>query len=421
MAIYDFFLSRNGAASTPENYVGHAGRLFYDSDTGVIKISDGITPGGTSIPITLATETVAGAIKLGPGIALNGQGQIIIDSEGLDFNFGDFEAITGEYTDETTYALLSSANVDEDIVIASNGDGAVKVVGQFDIYQTNGTVTGSLEDYEPFFRVKDDGQVRILVPLADTQEGGVEIIGSGLGTALLPGIAGTMLHLTGNANLPTRVYHDTLGEYSSYVFRRYNGSVISPTAVLADQDVGRINFTAATSSGMGSVSTAQIRVAALESQTDTAQGSKITFTVTPIGSAATSRVDVATITTADGVSATKFTTAGTVTARNYVGQARDAGTLGAAGTLTIDFATDHNVLVNLTTTATIAFSNITAGKTVTVLVKNATGNNRAVTTGVVAGNTSNGNAAPNVNDGRTGVFVYRSFGTATTDVYCEFN
>jgi hypothetical protein len=110
-----------------------------------------------------------------------------------------------------------------------------------------------------------------------------------------------------------------------------------------------------------------------------------------------------------------------VTAKNYSGQARDAGTLGAAGTLTIDFATDHNVLINLTTTATIAFSNITAGKTVTVLVKNATGINRAVTLGVVAGNVSNGNAAPNVNDGRTGVFVYRTFGTASTDVYCEVN
>jgi hypothetical protein len=32
-----------------------------------------------------------------------------------------------------------------------------------------------------------------------------------------------------------------------------------------------------------------------------------------------------------------------------------------------------------------------------------------------------GNAAPNVNDGRTGVFVYRTFGTATTDIYCEVN
>jgi hypothetical protein len=118
---------------------------------------------------------------------------------------------------------------------------------------------------------------------------------------------------------------------------------------------------------------------------------------------------------------TSLTVTNLVTAKNYSGQARDAGTLGAAGTLTIDFATDHNVLINLTTTAVIAFSNITAGKTVTVLVKNATGANRAVTLGVVDGNCSNGDAIPTVNNGRTGVFVYRTFGTATTDIYCEVN
>jgi hypothetical protein len=118
---------------------------------------------------------------------------------------------------------------------------------------------------------------------------------------------------------------------------------------------------------------------------------------------------------------TSLTVTNLVTAKTYAGQARDAGTLGAGGTLVIDFATDHNVLVNLTTTAVIGFVNTSSGKTVSVLVKNASGANRAVTLGVVAGNTSGGNAAPNVNDGRTSVMVYRTFGTATTDVYCEFN
>jgi hypothetical protein len=230
-----------------------------------------------------------------------------------------------------------------------------------------------------------------------------------------------MLQITGNPELPARVYLDGNAEYASFVARRFNGTVAAPTAVLANQDVFRINATAATSSGMGGVALGQIRITALENQTTTAQGSKIVFTVTPIGSAATSRVDVATISVADGVSATKFTTAGIVTARNYSGQARDAGTLGAAGTLTIDFATDNNVLVNLTTTATIAFSNITAGKTVTVLVKNDTGSNRAVTTGVVAGNHTGNTLTPTVNDGRTGVFIYRTFGTATGDVYVEIS
>jgi hypothetical protein len=118
---------------------------------------------------------------------------------------------------------------------------------------------------------------------------------------------------------------------------------------------------------------------------------------------------------------TSLTVTNLVTAKTYAGQARDAGTLGAGGTLVINFATDHNVLVNLTTTGVIGFINTSSGKTVSVLVKNASGANRAVTLGVVGGNTSGGNAQPNVNDGRTGVLVYRTFGTATTDVYCEFN
>jgi hypothetical protein len=307
MAIYDFFLSRNGAVSTPENYVGHTGRLFYDSATGVIKLSDGTTPGGLSIPYTIASDTVVGGVKAGPGVTINSEGQILIDSEGLSFSFGDFSGTVGTYTDETEYALLSSINADEDVVVASNGTGSIKVVGQFDIYKTNGSVTASLEDYEPFFRVKDDGQVRMLVPAEDPIEGAVEIVGSASGNYIPPGQAGAMLQITGNPELPARIYLDGNAEYASFVARRFNGTVAAPTAVLANQDVFRLNATAATSSGMGGVALGQIRITALENQTATAQGSKIVFTVTPVGVAATSRVDVATITTADGVSATKFT------------------------------------------------------------------------------------------------------------------
>jgi hypothetical protein len=334
MAIYDFFLSRNGAASTPENYVGHTGRLFYDSATGEIRISDGATPGGQPIPITIATTTTVGSvrpgagfsitaggtlglnagpmfeldesdvfqlkagtadriggIKAGEGVNITSDGTLTINLDDIeDFSFGDFSATTGTYTGGETYALLSSVNADEDIVIASNGDGGIKNVGEFRIYAPNGTVTAALEDNDPFFQVKGDGQVQILVPLADTTEGGVEIIGSALGTSLQPGIAGTMLHMTGNAEIPTRVYHDTLDGYSSYVFRRYNGSVASPTQVLADEAVARINFTPATDAGMGNVAFAQIRVQALEDQTTTAMGSEIQLFVTPEGSPSTSRI-----------------------------------------------------------------------------------------------------------------------------------
>ena len=337
MAIYDFFLSRNNGP-TLANYVGHAGRLFYESATGEIRISDGTTAGGNPIPITIATDSTTGAVRPGAGLSVTAGGVLTLNTgpsfffdgddllrlrpgtadliggikagEGVNitadgtltinldeieaFSFGDFTATAGTSTDLEEYALLSSVNEDEDIVIASNGDGGVSIVGQFEIHATNGTVTASLET-EPFFKIKEDGQVRILVPLADTQEGGMEIIGSDLGTSLLPGIAGTMLHLTGNADLPTRVYHDTLGDYSSYVFRRYNGSVITPTQVLADEAVARINFTAATDAGMGNVSFAQIRVNAIENQTTTAQGSEMLFFVTSQGDTASNRKNVLSI------------------------------------------------------------------------------------------------------------------------------
>jgi hypothetical protein len=212
----------------------------------------------------------------------------------------------------------------------------------------------------------------------------VEIIGSLLGTALAPGIAGTMLHITGNAGESTRVYHDTLSDYGSYVFRRYNGSVASPTAVLVNEDIGRINFTAATSSGMGNVATSQIRITALENQTPTAQGSKMVFTVTPIGAAATSRVDVATISTADGVSATKFT--GPLTG-NVTGNVS-----GNAGTVTNGvYTTDTGTVTNTMLAGSIA-NNKLSNSTISGI---ALGSNLAALTinGYLTGTSYNGSTA----------------------------
>jgi hypothetical protein len=78
-------------------YVGTAGTLFYDEANGALRISDGVTPGGSLISYPVASTTQLGGVKLGPGVVLNGDGQIIIDSEGLDFSFGDLAATVGTY------------------------------------------------------------------------------------------------------------------------------------------------------------------------------------------------------------------------------------------------------------------------------------------------------------------------------------
>ena len=473
-------------------YVGEFGTIFYDENTGELRLSDDVTPGGLPLftpavsfvqnteptetiegtfwykpstfelsvyhngdfrpTIDLATESKIGGVKLGPGVITNSEGQIIIDSTGLDFSFGDFTAITGSYSDSTAYAQLSIINPDEDIVIASNGNGDIKVVGGFEVYATNGSVTGSLET-EPFFRILEDGQVRILVPLADTTEGGLEVIGSDLGTSLEPGLAGVMLHLTGNEGLPTRVYHDTLNDYGSYVFRRYNGSVITPTQVLANEDIARFNWTAATDAGMGNVSTVQIRITALENQTTTAQGSKITFTVTPVGSASTSRVDVADITVANGVSATKFTgpvlqngnsnvtiaangnvtvsatgnanvvtvsSGGLTMAANKVitQTVRDAGSVGGT-TVTLDWNTDSMVHCTFTSDFTVAFSNYTAGRTITLIATNTSGFDSDVITAGISSVNMQGDSTLTVTQQTTAIITYYCTGTTVASVFAS--
>jgi hypothetical protein len=91
---------------------------------------------------------------------------------------------------------------------------------------------------------------------------------------------------------------------------------------------------------------------ALENQTTTAQGSSITFTVTPVGSSASARVDVANVTVANGITATKFTTAGTLTATGGVndslGDVRSIPQNAENANYTLQ-ATDSGQMVNITT------------------------------------------------------------------------
>ena len=245
---------------------------------------------------------------------------------------------------------------------------------------------------------------------------------------------------TPNATTSTIVSRDSSGNFAANVITANltgvvtgsvsgnAGSVTNGVYTTGDQNIGgNKTFTSAIN---GTITTATyattFNTGTLVTRATTATNAGYAYSINT-GTLVSTAVTAGTVTTAAQPAITSvgtltgLTVTNLVTAKNYAGQARDAGTLSGGGTLTIDFATDHNVLVNLTTTAVIGFVNTSSGKTVTVMVKNATGGNRAITLGVVAGNTSGGNASPNVNDGRTGVLVYRTFGTATTDIYCEFN
>jgi hypothetical protein len=401
--IQNFFTSRDNNANT-QSYVGQTDRLWYNPDNNTIRVSDGNTPGGlpvdyssganitandiTANNITANTVTVntaitstggnvnvagnliisgnispasnvkIGGVKAGPGANISNDGTLTINTAGLAFSFGDFTANNN---------ILTLVNLDQNMVLATQGNAEIQLVGNIGFYKSNGLPP---DPNNLFFFARDDGQITIFVPTEDPLLGALEIIGSSTGNLIAPGQPGAMLHLTGNPGTPTRFYIDGNDNYVSLVARRWNGNVTNPTQVLAGEDVLRINATAATNLGggnVGNVAMAQISIMALENQTVTAQGSEITFTVTPVGQPATSRVDVANVTVANGVTATQFTTAGAVTATGNV----TGGNINTAGIVT---ATGNVVAGNVRTAGVVtATGNITGGNVLTGGLISATG------------------------------------------------
>jgi hypothetical protein len=388
MAIYDFFLSRNNGP-TLQTYVGHKGRLFYDDATGEIRLGDGVTPGGFPIPVAFATSTTAGSVKpngsfsiaadgtlallaatdtriggvrLGPGVETNAQGQIIIDSEGLDFSFGNFAAIVGEYAagapkEGESYALLQSIEENEDVVIASNGTGSVNLVGEFRVFATNNTIDEALTELAGF-RITADGQVRVIVPDATTLTGGVQIVGNSLALQQDPVNTGVMLHITGQDGDEARSYVDAVGGYAGFVGRRMNGTAASPSGVLANQEVTRFAANVyASDEGFGDRGVGQLRWYAAEDITSTNKGGRAEFWITPVGAATTQKIvsfDGNGITMAEGKTIT-----GTVSTATNLAAASNILT----GTVTVE---PPNINAQSTNTQTATVTGLTTGHKVIV-------------------------------------------------------
>jgi hypothetical protein len=170
--------------------------------------------------------------------------------------------------------------------------------------------------------------------------------------------------------------------------------------VLAGDDVLRINSTAATDAGVGNVAMAQIRTTALENQTTTAQGSSITFTVTPVGSPASARVDVANVSVANGVSATKLTSSNPTGGIGYIA--------GAGGTVTQLTSKAEPVTLNkIAGEITTANSAVAGGANVPfVLINSAIANTDVmIVNHVSGGNVGRYMITPSCNNGNAAITI----------------
>ena len=517
MAVYDFFLSRNNIP-TVSTYVGHSGRLFYDPAERVLRISDGTTAGGevfnglvtvanteptqnfqgqiwldpqtfelsvyhngNFIPtIDTATSTKIGGVKLGPGVTTNGDGQIIIDSEGLDFSFGDLASTTETYAvghpqAGDDYAVLSTINANEDLYLVSNGTGSVDVVGEFKVYKTDGDVAGAILE-EPVFKVKSDGQIQMLVPGADEVAGALTIVGSTSGEFISPVNTGVMIHVTGNyasPGTPSRIYNDSQNAFGAWVTRRFNGTVASPTAVLANEEIMRLSGTAHNGTTIPGTGNQRIIFVARGNQTISNQGGAIELWVTPINTTTIAKIasvestgivlesgkvltgnvtgnvsgsagsvvnalTAGTYLTSGGtyngstartfaVDATTDNTVSKVVARdsngivagtNFQSTVRDAGSVGGT-TVTLNWNTDSMVHCIFTDNFTVAFSNYTAGRTITLIATNTSGFDTDIITAGISAVNMQGDSTLTVTEQTTAIITYYCTGTTVGSVYAS--
>ena len=339
------------------------GPAFNVSNNGVLTLNAGpsfTVDGSNYFQLKAATSSTIGGIKAGPGVVVAPDGTLNINSAGLSFSFGDFYAGAN---------VFSTIGENEDVIIASNGTGTVDVVGQFAIYQSDGSISGALSQ-NPIFQVSADGQTQILVPVQDSTKGAVEIVGALDGTFQTPVNTGVMLHVTGNPSVGntatiSRIYNDAQGTYSIYVGRRYNGTATNPQPIVAGDIITRYAANGYNTSGWEPIGQGRIGFTALENFTTSSQGTQIDFGVAPIGGTYLNIVTATTI-TATGTTSVRFfgpltgnVNASIVTATTII------GTLNGSAS-TASFATTSGYAQSFNTN-TVVTTAVTAGKVANAL------------------------------------------------------
>ena len=234
-------ISSGKSIADVSTFVGEKGNLFYDTSSGNIRISDGSTPGGLALNLSIGT-----------------------------FNAGDFKFVSN---------TVSMALTNENMNLVANGTGVVNIVGPLNLFGAAGLASQS------YFSATAQGEVKIVDLLPSSYQAALTVTGSSDGSFVTPQNLGTMIQVSGDPGLPSRVYNDGNGNYAGFFGRRFNGSTATPTQVVNTQEIFRLGATPYTSSGWPATSTARIQFIATENQTSTAQGNQIVFATTPIGTA----------------------------------------------------------------------------------------------------------------------------------------
>ena len=461
--------SANVAGGTPVTFPATANLTINTLTANTATINNNLVVTGNISP---AANNKIGGIAPGPGVEISDSGLLTIDTAGLPLSFGDFFANVNQ---------LSMVNTNEDMYLVSNGTGNINLIGGVDFYKPNGFPPSTepffraKSDGQLRILVPAEDPIEGGVEIIGSSTGNYIAPGSAgamlhiTGNPALP----TRLYIDGNAEYTSIVARRYNGNVAAPT------QVLAGQDVLRINSTAATNLGGG---NVGNVAMAQIRTTALENQTATAQGSSITFTVTAIGSPANARVDVANVTVANGITATKFTTAGTVIATGNItggnlnatglslsgnvvsainttsaitttaniagGNLTTAGQVSATGnitggnvsatnytglvthsirnagvvtgtTLTLNVTTDDIVKCTFADAFTVAFSNIVAGRVITLIATNTSAGDSDVITAGISSVNMQGDNTLTVTQQTTAVITYYSLDGDTANIYAS--
>ena len=213
------------------------------------------------------------------------------------------------------------------------------------------------------FYISGNGFVNGTFTLANSNFGATEAAMTIKATATVqtPSQSGTMLHVTGKPNTPSRIIFDSFSNdgsaYGIVAGRTARGTVASPTATQNNDVLMRLAGNGWGSTGFAPLGVARIDIVATENYTDSARGSKIIFYNVANGSNVVQKIAEFNANTVE------FT--GTVQP--------DKGFIyvptilaGSQTAFTIDFSTTSLIKANIAADCTISLSNYVYGKVVEV-------------------------------------------------------
>lgn len=487
--IQNFYTSRDN--NTDGNtYIGQVGRLWYNPNTNSVYVSDGTTAGGVPVAlatgadivasdvalnsitsrtgtiliegnidlvgsanisgdISPATTTKIGGIKAGPGVDVSNDGTLTIDTANLPLSFGNFTASNN---------VLTIVNVDEDMILSTQGDAEIQLIGNIGFYKPDGLppdignryfyATNDGAVHSRYLDIQSYGATGLAAPFNIT----IDPTGNYRAPAVLPD---AIAQFTGNSGVKSFVIQDNYGVEAGkgsggqYVFRTARGTVDTPSAIQADDFLGDVVAAGWASNGYGGQPSGFYRIVANENFTPTARGGRLEMWVVPDGTitetkvatvnsngivvvgtvSATGNVNGANLISGGAISAISITATGNVVSGNlntvgrvtatgnistsnyFIGNAAFVTGINAFGNVyangTSVFATSGSSALTLSIGNNVVITGDNGTRTVTIGVKDA-----PTFTGNVSGNRFIGNGAPLTNI--TGANVTGTVASATT-------